>query len=517
MSTVPHYIGLAKTSKVRYINGKMLALFVFSYLSEVLPYIFQPLWWLRKYWVFVTTSLVLLASIQIIRSDTSFITIMIGIISVYRIFNQARIFTGRMHEQYLRVATARTVAILGAGQLLLVMINVLFPTINYWRLLEITSWLQLAIAVVVLIITIRNLRKTRHLPHIEYYADKELPTLSVLIPARNETADLEDCLRSVLASDYPKLEVLVLDDCSYDKTSTVVRAFAQDGVRFIKGKEPDEHWLAKNHAYERLRQEASGELLLFCGVDVRFGPHSIRALVTTLMNRQKDMVSVMPRRLRSTAMASLIQPMRYWWELALPRRLFNRPPVLSTCWVAKSELIESLGGFSAVSRSITPEAYFARELVKRYDSYSFVRSDDVLSIETVKNLADQRQTAIRVRYPQLRRRPEFVLLLSALEVAFLLGPFLYLVLNLPFGFDGHLLASVIASFSLVITHVLIVTVSNPANVPIALLNFPVVVITELVLLYESMIRYEFGRVSWKDRNICIPVMHVVPRLPDLKL
>ena len=65
--------------------------------------------------------------------------------------------------------------------------------------------------------------------------EDELPTVSVCIPARNEMHALEQCLEYILASDYGKLEVLVLDDSSSDQTPHIIRSFAHAGVRFIPG------------------------------------------------------------------------------------------------------------------------------------------------------------------------------------------------------------------------------------------------------------------------------------------
>jgi hypothetical protein len=222
----------------------------------------------------------------------------------------------------------------------------------------------------------------------------------------------------------------------------------------------------------------------------------------------------MPRRLSNTPAAAFIQPMRYWWELALPRRLFNRPPVLSTCWLIERTALKKAGSFAAVSHNILPERYFARELVKR-DEYSFVRADDLLDIQTAKVLDEQRATAVRMRYPQLHRRPELVLPMILTELLLLLGPFILAPASLIWhlGMIGWL--SLAAAVLLIATHVLILAVSNPPNIPLAFLNLPVVILTEIVLVCESMLKYEFSVVDWKGRNICIPVMHVIPKLPVL--
>lgn len=91
------------------------------------------------------------------------------------------------------------------------------------------------------------------------------PSVSVCIPARNETHAMTQCLERVLASDYEKLEVIVFDDNSADDTSVLVKSFAHAGVRFIPGKKLPEGWLGKNHALEVLAQEASGTYIIFLG------------------------------------------------------------------------------------------------------------------------------------------------------------------------------------------------------------------------------------------------------------
>src|ERR1700759_1043342 len=87
---------------------------------------------------------------------------------------------------------------------------------------------------------------------------KDLPSVSVCIPARNETHAMSQCLERVIASTYPKLEVIVLDDSSVDDTSVLIKAYAHAGVRFVEGSRLPKGWLGKNHALQGLLHEASG-------------------------------------------------------------------------------------------------------------------------------------------------------------------------------------------------------------------------------------------------------------------
>jgi GT2 family glycosyltransferase len=190
-----------------------------------------------------------------------------------------------------------------------------------------------------------------------------LPTVSVCIPARNETKDLPGCIESVLASTYPKLEILVLDDCSYDKTPGIIKEYAHRGVRFISGQEPDNSWIAKNSAMNKLFEESKSDIVIFAGVDVRFSSNTVQYIIEQLEHGLLDMVSILPQRSDNHEGTVFIQPLRYWWELAVPRFFGKRPPVLSSLWAIKRKKLLAVGGFDSVKRSVRPEAHFAKRLV----------------------------------------------------------------------------------------------------------------------------------------------------------
>src|SRR5581483_11645358 len=261
-------------------------------------------------------------------------------VSVYRIVNMFRIVRGRMHEKYLRRATRQTALWSLVVQSIAVGVWILandlhVSTYHIWIVLV---YLDLIAAAILLGSTLRSMKKSR-VPCVDTAAGTDLPTLTVAIPARNDTDDLQACLESLIASDYPKLEVLVLDDCSQDKrTPEIIRSFAHAGVRFVQGEITSDTWLPKNQAYDRLLHEASGDYVLFCGVDVRFGPDALRRIIEELLARQKDMMSIVPEREPAARPhLALAQAMRSWWELGPPRRWLQRPPVMSSCWIIRRD------------------------------------------------------------------------------------------------------------------------------------------------------------------------------------
>lgn len=429
-----------------------------------------------------------------------------AVAAVYQIVNLLRVIKNRMQADYLRRVSNRSALYISGVQLLVTVLAV----VNVTHVISMTlvgytlATIQILGALVLVSSTQRHLKTTKTLQTTASYTNKELPSVSVLVPARNETDDLRRCLESLVASTYPKLEIIVLDDCSQDKhTPETIRAFAHDGVRFIAGTVPPDNWLAKNFAYQQLADAASGEYLLFCGVDLLMSPNAITELITTMLEKQKSMLSVLPQNSKPTDLrAYLIQPLRYAWELSLPRRLFNRPPVLSTCWVIKRGSLSLAGNFKAVSRSIVPESYFARSTA-RNDAYSFLRSNLLISN---KPFGEQQNTATRMRYPQLRRRLELLLPLALIElcaIVLVLPVFVIACLHSAW-IIAVLSGAAYVLFCIVLLQVTGVMYGRPALLGVFLA--PVAVLYDIWVLHYSAYRYEFRDVRWKERNVCLPVM-----------
>lgn len=437
----------------------------------------------------------------------------------YRLVNSARFIRFRLQPRRLQRISLRAQLWIASAQCVLALLALLAMNTPMVRLLGVVAAVQLLGAMTLLRVSLQTWEHAKPGEPLRHYTDKELPSVSVLIPARDETDALQVCLQSLIANDYPKLEIIVLDDCSINRrTPEIIRSFAHDGVRFVPGNIPPDDWIAKNFAYEQLRHEASGDVLLFCGVDTTFEPRTIRALVETLLSREKDMLSVLPTRPRGIAMTpSFLQSMRYYWELCLPRRMFKRPPVLSTCWLVRAGTLVAYGGFGAVSQSVAPEAHFARRSVIE-DRYTFIRSHGDVQVHSAKTIDEQYETTVRLRYPQLHRRLELVAAAAYLEFFFFLGPFLGLPISLMLPNTSGFFAAWFASVCIVEVMYYLIAVQTKLNQAwFAFIGAPFGFLADIVMLHVSLLRYEFGSVNWKGRNVCVPVMRVeahLPKLPD---
>lgn len=434
----------------------------------------------------------------------------------YRAFNMIRLAKGRMRPEYLHSVTFRTSIWLTALQVVATALGFLLYGHAPWRALLVAALLvQMVFAAVLLATTWGHARLMREAAEIELVSSSKLPSVTVAIPARNETSDLYECIQSLLASQYEKLEIIVLDDCSQTRrTPEIIRGFAHEGVRFIGGEEPDASWLAKNQAYERLAQAANGEYIIFAGVDIRFDQVSVRRLVSYAVSRHKSMVCVMPRNVLPRHQVPIIQPMRYVWEMAMPRKLVNKPPVLSSCWLIEKQALRKIGGFKAAARMVVPEAHLAREL-SATNEYSFVASGTTFGITSVKSLSEQHDTAIRVGYPSTHRRPEAVALLTLGYVAWVAIPLLAIIYATIRSAVGAPLIMVIMLLTLQGTlYAVIFQLAYGKSPILSVLSLPMAALMYVGLLNYSMYKYEFSEVTWKGRNVCLPVMRVIPHLPQ---
>lgn len=169
---------------------------------------------------------------------------------------------------------------------------------------QLTNWLWLAPAVFGLLawlipyVDYRLSRwQMRYLEELPTGSAAELPRLTVIVPALNEEATIEPAMRSLLAADYPYLEVVAVDDRSTDQTGTILDCLAADDerLRVVHVTQLPAGWLGKNHAMEVGAREATGEFILFTDADVHFEPSALSRAVWFASERQLDHLVVIPR------------------------------------------------------------------------------------------------------------------------------------------------------------------------------------------------------------------------------
>lgn len=183
-----------------------------------------------------------------------------------------------------------------------------------------------------------------------YPAAKGLPFVSILIPARNEERNLEFCLNGLLNQDYPRYEVIVLDDQSTDATPQILSRFAakDSRLRVLQGAEIPEGWLGKHWACHQLAQAAQGEWFLFADADTVFHPQTVSNAVGAVEYERADFLTVVPFEQMDSLGEKILVP--YFLISAL-----SFIPVFLTRWIKFPAFTFTIGQFIFVQA----QAYWA--------------------------------------------------------------------------------------------------------------------------------------------------------------
>ncbi len=154
-----------------------------------------------------------------------------------------------------------------------------------------------AIGLVMNVYVFYQMRGLLDLGTIDADDPSEWPTVSLVIPACNEEATIGPALQSILAMDYPALQILMIDDRSTDRTAAIVDALAAEhaNLEVIHVETLPEGWLGKLHAMHVGAQAATGDFVVYADADVHFMPDALRRAVAWAERDDIDMLALFPR------------------------------------------------------------------------------------------------------------------------------------------------------------------------------------------------------------------------------
>jgi chlorobactene glucosyltransferase len=245
-----------------------------------------------------------------------------------------------------------------------------------------------ALAAVSLVVNLTALPRLSRVAARQPPSDPNAARVSIVIPARNEEAEIERAIRSHLAEDYPDFEVVVVDDCSSDRTSAILEGIEREDrrLKIVAGREPPSGWLGKPHALAQGAAAASGSVLLFADADVRYHPAALREAVTILEAERLDLVALLPR-----------IEMRGFWEnvllsymtislygsvgfLANLRGLRSLAVGAGAGMLLRRSAYDAVGGHSVLRRSVVDDVRLAMAVKQAGFGYLLVRAEDRVAV-----------------------------------------------------------------------------------------------------------------------------------------
>jgi cellulose synthase/poly-beta-1,6-N-acetylglucosamine synthase-like glycosyltransferase len=227
------------------------------------------------------------------------------------------------------------------------------PTDNF----VVIRWVMLLLFVPIFLKYVLQLVIAPFFPVVEYMRKRKrdafIPTVSVLIPAWNEEVGIKSTIVSVLGTRYPKLQVIVVNDGSTDRTHEVVTSFiAHYMAKPVRHRAQVEYVRVPNGGKARAMNAglkvATGEILITIDADSAMRPNTIENMVKHFTDARVASVAgnvIIGNRTRAIG---LIQQLEYHYGFYFKKAdaLLNAVYIVGGAAAAyRRELVVSLGGF----------------------------------------------------------------------------------------------------------------------------------------------------------------------------
>jgi chlorobactene glucosyltransferase len=289
------------------------------------------------------------------------------------------------------------------------------------------------------------IRKRPHLTRQQH--SNNLPLVSVIVPARNEQDNIQRCLLSLLAQNYPSFEVIVVNDSSTDYTLEIVRkikispikqregggdkSLDTDRLKIITVTEKPEKWTGKTWASEQGYSHSTGNILLFTDADTYYmRKDTIYEAISYMQDQALDVLTGI----------GFIELRDFWSKVTMPLwNLFSIPLgsntgamnnpkskvayLVGSFFLIRRQVLEEIGTFRSVKNAIQEDAELGLLLKSTGYSIKIVRIDNGVSGLWSRDL----QTlwyGIKRTFAPMKRWRIFTNLMTVFFMAFL--PFLLL-------------------------------------------------------------------------------------------
>ncbi|BBM70192.1 glycosyl transferase family 2 [Rhodothermus marinus] len=341
-----------------------------------------------------------------------------------------------------------------------------------------------------LLASLRYLRRQpRPVPQADVW-----PSLSVLIPARNEAANLRRLLPTLLRQDYPHFEVIVYDDGSEDATPFVLERYRFDRrLRVLRGEGPPPGWVGKVHALYQATRHARGTLYLFLDADTELlRPDAFRHLVARYRALPPGSVATALPSLRGGGqlLVSLVPLMIL---AGLPWPLVRRLPhpllgaLNGQCWLIDATHYHRLEPHRRHKNEVLEDVQIGRYLKKHGLVPEMLDLRRELAVHMYPDLQAAWRGFRKNAYLLMGGRPlPFLLLWLGYGLAFVLAPLVW----------GPLLVSILG-LKLVVDRLLVHPLWLSLLAPLSHL-------LAWALQLDSAWSHWRGRVRWKDRPVGQP-------------
>jgi hypothetical protein len=330
------------------------------------------------------------------------------------------------------------------------------------------------------------------------------PTVSVIVPARNEEACLGPCLQSLISGNNGvPLEIIVVDDHSTDRTREIAASFSNAGVRVVEATPLPAGWTGKNNAVAAGARAARGEWLLFTDADTIHLVGSLARGIEEAKRNGAALLSYSPEQVVKSFWEKAIMPVIFA-ELAASYRPSQVSNPNSPAAAANGQYIliaraayDAVGGHAKVAGNLLEDVALARAVKQSGRKIFFRYGGDAVQTRMYRSFAQLCEgwtKNLALLFPS----PERLAALRALEFVLIVGCF---AIALAAALRGRWQPAAVVGAIGAILYALFLTRIRRAHFAwdanaVALFGLPLF----SYLLLRSKRAHKQGTVSWKGRN-----------------
>jgi chlorobactene glucosyltransferase len=383
-----------------------------------------------------------------------------------------------------------------------------------------TLWIVLSAAMLpaLIVFAAMSLWNARHLRVLSAESSAPAGLVSIIVPARNEEAGIERCVRSLLGQKGATYELIVVDDNSVDRTrETLSRIATEDArLRIVDGAALPAGWTGKNWACWQGYRVSRGDTLLFTDADTLHGPTAVAAASGTLAESGAGLLSLLVAQETGSFGLKLLVPVLFWLACALfPFALMNADARLPLHFGNGQFMMltrrgyEEIDGHAAIRSSIFDDMTLAR-LMRTAGRRVFVADGSRLVScrmygtlpAAFEGLGKNIYTLFRSSLPAAAAAPAFLAGLGAFA-GIMLGPLSSLIIDAGLAAAGFPLSIPIIAISaagVALTLVSVGVITMRFRFPALLVLFyPLAIALFLAAAVGSLCRHARGWATWKGR------------------
>lgn len=262
-----------------------------------------------------------------------------------------------------------------------------------------------------------------------------VPLVSVIIPAKDEGPNIERSARSVLQSEYERVELVLVNDRSLDNTLDVMNKMARndDRISVVTIEALPSGWTGKTHALFTAAQVASGDILLFTDADTVLSRAAISKTVSFLLNHELDMISLLPQFEQRGFNENAVYPhLALGFSSMYPLTDVNDPDkqaaLASGCFILITRrAYDEVGSWKRFRKEITEDVALSKAVKASGLQLTVMRGGDLIRTRPFHRLADVCRFWKRIIYGGLEKSVSKIVRLTAnyVVLTILFGVFLF--------------------------------------------------------------------------------------------